>query len=186
MIAATAVHSETDLAAWLAANGIDTAVWGREGAKTVADLWEELRQGESTLEEDPPQRAVTVVQVTVRREDAELLELAQELRDRQIRARNRPPSEKMKAGEEPRPAALRCLLEELGLATESVDSLSLSAEPQVIIADSPSYPGLTTRFTIYSAEAEVRGLPATDFWRDNVGAGESDPVVRHLWGWRTP
>jgi hypothetical protein len=31
-------------------------------------------------------------------------------------------------------------------------------------------------------EATTRALPEEDFWRENTAG--SDPVRRHLWGWR--
>lgn len=184
MVAAADIHNERDLAAWLSANNIDTSGWGSGGAKRMVDLWQEIQSGESQLTDDPPRRAVSVVQVNLRRDGAILLELAQQLRDGQTRERTRPPSEKLKAGEQARAAALRCLLEELGLEADSVEQLTLADEPTAVEADSPSYPGLATGFTIIAAGVEAAGLPDEDFWRDNVGAGESDPVVRHLWGWR--
>ncbi len=175
---------EAELAAWLATNGIDTAQWGAAGTKRIADLGQEISRGESVLTTDPPTRNVTLVQVILRRGDEVLLELAQEMRDGQVRHRQQPPSEKLIAGEEALSAAGRCLLEEVGLTADQVTRLALSGPPHVSEVDSPSYPGLPTRYTVYRVEATADGLPDDDFWHDNHGAGDSDPVLRHQWGWR--
>lgn len=182
MIAAAAIQSAADLAVWLAGNGIEPG--GANGTKPIADLWQEIRRGESTLDDNPPRRAVNVVEVILQRDSFMLLELEQELRDGQIRRRNRPPTEKLSAGETVVAAARRCLLEELGVTADQVGSLQELGPARIHELDSPSYPGLPTRYTIHRVEATVPSLPDNDFRRDNVGAGESDPVVAHLWGWR--
>ena len=174
-------QSEDELANWLAAAGIDPAAWGREGAKQLADLWVEYRTGESRFVNDPPARLIEVAQVVLRRGNRVLLELAQEFADGRRRVRLRPPSEKVKPGESPRAAARRCLAEELGLDEAEV---ALSEAYQVIEeeADSPSYPGLTTRYCFHVFAATAAALPDADFARDNHAAG--DPIRRHYWGWR--
>lgn len=181
---ATNIDSPQALAVWLARNGIDTTGWGTEGTKTTADLWRELQEGETTLSDDPPCRSVALAQIILRRGDLRLIELEQELRDGQRRSRKRPPSEKLHKGEAPATAALRCLHEELGISADQIGRICLSSKPTVTVLDSPSYPGLMTRFTIYAAEVEARDVPTEDFWRENVNAGASDPIVRHRWGWR--
>jgi len=175
-------QSEGELAGWLAEAGVATAGWGRAGAKQPGDLWAEYRNGESRFVDDPPARLIAVAQVVLRRGDTVLLELAQEFADSRRRVRLRPPSEKMKPGESPRAAALRCLAEELGLGEGEV---TLSEEGQVSEeeADSPSYPGLTTRYRFHVFAATAAALPDADFARDNHAA--DDPIRRHYWGWRT-
>lgn len=180
MIAAAAIRSEADLAAWLAEHGFEST----GGPKVTSDLWAELSRGESALFDDPPRREVSLVRVMLRRGPLVLLELAQELRDGTLRHRHIPPSEKLIAGETAEAAAWRCLHEEVGLATAEVTALVLGGPPMASRLDSPSYPGLPTHYTIYTVEAAAPGLPTTDFWRDNHDAGPSDPVRRHLWGWR--
>lgn len=175
--------SEADLATWLAALRIDTAAWGQGGAKQVADLWHEIARGESTLHTNPPRREVALVQVNLRRGDLILLELAQEMRDGPVRRRMRPPAEKLVAGEAVTRAARRCLQEEIGVTAGQVSDVRELGAPAISEMDSPSYPGLVTRYLRHTVEAAVEGLPAEDFWRDNVAAG-ADPILRHLWGWR--
>jgi hypothetical protein len=169
------------MGSWLAAAGIDTANWGRGEAKQLADLWAEYVTGETRFEDDPPARLIDVTQVVLRRGGAVLLELAQEFADGRRRVRMRPPSEKMKPGETPRAAAWRCLAEELGLGK---DEVALSEAHQVIEEeeDSPSYPGLMTRYRFYVFTATAAALPDADFARDNHAA--NDPIRRHYWGWR--
>ena len=87
----------------------------------------------------------------------------------------------MKTGESPRAAAWRCLAEELGLGEGEVvlsEEYSLTEEEE----ESPSYPGLMTRYRFHVFAATAAALPDTDFTRDNHAA--DDPIRRHYWGWR--
>jgi hypothetical protein len=174
-------QSPDELAAWLAESGIDTAGWGLGSTKTLDDLWSEYVSGESGFATDPPSRLVEVAQLIIRRGDAILLEVEQSFSDGRRRNRLRPPSEKLLRGETPRAAALRCLSEELGLTTADV-ALTGQREPSLEMADSPSYPGLPTRYVFHTFEAAADSLPDGDFSRDN--SDPDDPIRRHLWGWR--
>ena len=175
----------TALTNWLAANGLPLNAWGRGGAKTAADLWAEVACGETALRENPPRRAVNVVQVLIRRGEQTLTEIEQEMADGRRRARGWPPSEKLKGGEDVLGAARRCLAEELGIIV-SPDTLCEDVPPYEHTLDSPSYPGLPTTYRVHTvaiaAAALPAALPAADFWLDNAAPG--DPVRRHLWGWR--
>lgn len=173
--------SPDDLTAWLKAAGIDTSIWGQGNAKAVADLWLEYASGESVFDDDPPARVVDVAQVIIRRGDAVLLEIAQEFADGRRRERMRPPSEKLKHGEEPLAAAMRCLKEELGLSAREVVIEKAHPRTEQVI-DSPSYPGLPTHYRMYKFVVAAPGLPDEDFYRDNDAPG--DPIRRHHWGWR--
>ncbi len=174
-------ESESELGGWLAAVGIDTIAWGQGKAKQPGDLWAEYRNGETRFADDPPARLIDVAQIVLGRGDAVLLELAQEFADGRRRVRLRPPSEKMKPGESPRAAAWRCLAEELGLTEAEV---ALDEDYHVIEEeeDSPSYPGLMTRYRFHVFAATADALPDADFARDNHAA--DDPIRRHYWGWR--
>lgn len=175
-------NSETALRAWLVAHGINTSVWGAGGAKTVADLWREIQAGETRLEDDPPRRVVEVAQVIIRRDGLTLLEIEQELADGQRRQRMLPPSEKMKSGEDYAMSAVRGLEEELGIDAAAVALRPESHRLREQLLDSPSYPGLPTRYLLHEVEATVSGLPDDDFVHENAAA--SDPIRRHRWGWR--
>lgn len=176
-----AFQTPAELAVWLTESGIDTAGWGSGASKGVADLWAEYTSGETTFQDDPPLRLIEVAETIIRRGDTVLMEIEQEFADGRRRARLLPPSEKLKAGEVPRVAALRCLREELGLSGTEV---TLDEKPNLTegVADSPSYPGLQTHYRFYTFEAMTDVLPDEDFYRDNVASG--DPVRRHRWGWR--
>lgn len=176
--------SVLELQIWLNDNGIDTLLWGKDGAKQVVDLWDELVGGETAVTSPPPLRLVHVTQLHIRKGDQLLLEVAQELKDGQRRSRNRPPSEKMKPGESYKETAVRCLQEEIGIPAEAITLLPATHKQTQKERNSPSYPGLLTQYTFHTVEAQIEGLPDQDFWRDNQAHGSGDPVKRHLWGWR--
>lgn len=175
-------QSIAELEGWLEASGIDLSAWGQGEAKQTADLWAEYVSGESWFQDKPPLRVVEVVQVIIRRGDAVLIEVAQELRDGRWRFRLRPPAEKLKQGEDPRAAAVRGLCEELGIAASEVYLEGGETTTEEIVV-STSYPGLPTHYTFYTFEATIGALPDEDFYRENI---PGDPIRRHLWGWRLP
>lgn len=183
LMASRKFQNIVELREWLEGAGIDLSIWGRGRAKGIVDLWSEYERGESSFHDDPPYREVEVVQIAIRRGNALLIEVEQELADGRRRARLRPPSEKLKQGEEPRAAVMRCLDEELGLTKSEVSVTGTSQRAEQLI-DSPSYPGLPTRYLFHIFEAEAAGLPDEDFFRDNTAF--DDPVRRHHWGWRLP
>jgi ADP-ribose pyrophosphatase YjhB (NUDIX family) len=170
------------LGKWLAENGVDMALWGRNGYKTAVDLWLEVEQGDCILLGPPPLRVVRVTQVIIQQEGKVLIEGAQEMGDGRIRTRHFFPSEKMKRGEPPAAAALRCLREELGIAPVQVIVLS-EGDSQTEECDSPSYPGLKTQYHFVEMVAHIRGLPLQDFWHENSAYHLNDPVKRHHWVW---
>jgi hypothetical protein len=91
---------------WLTAKGIDTTCWGSGGAKSVENLWCELAEGESQLQDEPPLRLVQIVNVLIRAGNRLLVEAGQEFGESQYRYRGMPPSEKLKPGESPVQAAI--------------------------------------------------------------------------------
>ena len=177
-------RDERALKNWLTSREIGWEEWGSAGSKTTANLWHEYQQGEIKFRDDPPTRAVRVVQIILRRDNKVLLEIAQEFGDGRIRRRELPPSEKIIVAESQFEAAERCLREELGLDSRTIQILNSTADRYERVADSPSYPGLRTHYTVYTIEAAAEGLPDEDFWRENEAAANGDPVKRHLWGWR--
>lgn len=174
-----------ELKLWLNTNGVDTATWGIKSAKSMQNLWAEYVNGEIAFEAPPPLRIVQVVQVIIRRGESVLLEIEQEFGNAQKRSRHLPPSEKLKAGENYILAAIRCLHEELGLARDEIGFVGSGYEKVELLSESPSYPGLQTKYTFHSIEAVAKGLPEHEFWRENVTQKATDPVKRHLWGWQT-
>lgn len=173
-----------ELADWLTAVNINTTFWGEGNAKSIDNLWDELKDGEVALQADPPLRLVNVAQILVRRGKQILVEAEQELEDGQRRFRNQPPSEKMKPGESYLETAVRCFKEELGINPENVIMLTETYQQAIRESDSLSYPGLKTQYTFHIIEAQVNGLPQTDFWLENRAYGAGDPVKRHLWKWQ--
>ncbi len=177
--------NEQQLAAWLQMQGIDTSGWGEGNAKTVADLWLELTQGDCVLEHDPVRRQVTVVRVFFWQDGRLLLEIEQRLENGRSRHRYRPPSEKLKPGESPFMAARRCLQEELGLSENQFHLDIASHRRYETAAISPSYPNLLTRYTFHDIEASSDYLPKdAPFWRNNAAHAVGDPVIAHQWDWR--
>ena len=179
-----ALTSMSALAHWLHTHQIDTTSWGQDAAKEVADLWQELVDGESTLQADPPLRCVAVVEVLVEREGQRLVEMAQQFADGRVRVRNRPPSEKLKPGEAPLTAAQRCLVEELAIEHSRITVARQEITQRVTLDESGSYPGLTTRYTFYRVYLKVAGLPTAPFTTINAAHGDGDPVVAHQWAWQ--
>ena len=184
MVSEKRFRDQQELAAWLRGQGVNEAAWGLAGAKSLNDLWHEYNLGEITFDDDPPARHVRVVQIILTRGEDRLLEIAQEFGDGRTRRRLMPPSEKLLAGESARTAAHRCLFEELNLGPAEAHFLTAHADVQETESNSPSYPGLRTRYTIYTFQVAAPGLPAGEFWRDNKAAAMGDPVKRHLFGWR--
>lgn len=202
------IGSAQGLARWLSTRMISTRLdmWGVEpGTKNVTNLWVELAEGEITLEDScPPKRTVNVASVNIKNKSGQvLLESHQEMDDGSTRFRNRPLSEKMKAGETVEEACRRGICEELGLVLGSPDKIELfmdSYERKVEERDSLSYPGLLTCYVVHSVNAFVADLPETDFFTDededgringNHGfsfssSGSREKAVgvkRHFWKW---
>jgi hypothetical protein len=172
-----------DLAEWLHKGGVDIDAWGRGHAKSLVDLWVEYQQGDITLKGPPPLRLVRVAEVLIERDGRLLVEVAQEFADGRRRARFLPPSEKVKIGEPIFSAVARCLCEELGLSANEFTLGEASPPRARPLVESPSYPGLATRYIVVSVPATVAGLPAEPFWRANSAAAAGDPVVRQQWAW---
>jgi hypothetical protein len=89
----------------------------------------------------------------------------------------------MRDGERPVDTALRCLSEELGVAPRNVEILEDVWQPRHVQRESPSSPGLTTKYAIHTVKTGVVGLPDADFWTDESDRHSEDPVVRHRWVW---
>ncbi|MEU6145321.1 NUDIX hydrolase [Streptomyces sp. NPDC047081] len=178
------MDSEDDLREWLAGQGIPYDTWGRDGTKSVRRLWEEIAAGETWLSPDPPLREVAVVSVTIETAGRRLTEVRQLMADGAVRDRNSPPTEKMLPGETPVAAALRCLAEELRVDPQDVTVADSPPSLSVEQSDSPSYPGLPSRYHLYTVTATVHGLPRTPFTTEEA-PGHGDAAVRtHHWEWR--
>lgn len=180
------MQDETDLETMLRRAGIPLQSWGRGEAKTLGELWRELRVGDCELGEHDGrlERRVRVVQVEIRRPTGDggtvvLVEAEQVLADGRRRRRGLLPAEKMRLDEEPVVGALRCMAEELGVEEADVhvdaDGITEHASQQT----SPSYPGLETRYVFYRVPVRCDVLPDHDW----VGEETGDAVTRHHWQW---
>jgi ADP-ribose pyrophosphatase YjhB (NUDIX family) len=178
------IRTLNELKAWLTTKSIDISQWGRGTAKTVESLWHEIVNQEVYLQDNPPLRVSSVVQVIVRKGNRILLEAEQVFDDQRRRFRDCPPSEKMRQGENYRDAALRCLNEELGVDEQSVELITSTYRQGQEETESLSYPGLRTRYILHRIEAKVAGLPATDFWTIEAARSQRDPTRKHRWVWR--
>ena len=179
----TPIQSIKKLQDLLLSNQFDLTKWGQDGTKSVSDLWHEIETGESEIQTSPMQRKVSVVRVLIRRDNLILKETNQLMRDGSIRIRNKPPSEKMKPGENHLKAAIRCLAEELNIRPADIALKSETYVQENISDSSPSYPGLNSVYVIHSIEAAVAGLPTSSFWTDEVSTNQTDPVRTHCWDW---
>jgi len=169
---------------WLLTLSLDLDSWDCGQAKSVNHLYNEIKNGESTIQLRPPLRVVNVVQVLVTLNGKFLLELEQELDDKRKRKRNIPPSEKMKPGENCLDAARRCLLEELQILEQEIEILSDQCIPSYRYRKSRSYPGLSTKYCIYRVKVFVKNLSAEGFWtEEKTNYGEKEIIRRFYWGW---
>ncbi|MFN0110252.1 MAG: NUDIX domain-containing protein [Blastocatellia bacterium] len=169
---------------WLTQREIDTSAWGIGVAKSVEDLWAEIVNGESLLESTPLLRVVQVVNVIIRKNDKVLIETEQQFNGNQTRNRDIPLSEKLKPGEDQIYAALRGIKEELQVGAEQVEILKHSEKPRAELTESPSFPGLQTKYLLHTVEVRIENLPDETFWTDEAPENDSDPVTRHQWQWK--
>jgi len=156
---------------WLVSNGVDVDAFGGDGAKSLVDLAVEVERGETTLVLDPrtraPRRDVRVLRLLVTDEDRRpgmvLIEARQEWQSGRSRERRTPLSEKLLRDEDWRVACTRAVDEELGsavdVATFAMRVDETSVRESFVDRDSLSYPGLRSRYAMYTATCDVKGLP---------------------------
>jgi hypothetical protein len=180
LVSFASVHELRD---WLASREIPVHLWGTGQAKRVEDLWSELSTGESVLTDLPPRRQVAFVSVIVRRGGTSLTEVAQLLATGQTRTRRVLPSEKMLPGEDAETAAYRCVGEELGVPRESCRIIPGTCSEASRTAESPSYPGLVTRYRMNQVEMAIPDLPGTAFSTPESDGSEDATVKIHYWDW---
>ena len=156
---------------WLDANGVDANAFGVNGAKSLTDLAIEVERGETTLALDDvtnaPRRDVRVLRLLVTDETSRpgqiLVEARQEWESGRVRYRNTPLSEKLLGDEDWRDAVRRAVDEELGGAIDATQfSLKVdegSVRRSEVDRESLSYPGLSSRYAMFTVTCEVKGLP---------------------------
>jgi len=179
-------ESLSGLVSWADGMGIPIGEWGRDGHKSIEDLWVEISMGDCIIQLDPPTRIVQVVIGHVRHpvdRSARLVELAQQLRDGTFRSRRRPLAEKMRLNERPSEALMRGLREELREFAQEVRVDPQSYRMSFEEGPSPSYPGLRSVYIKHEFDVEIAGVPSGEFLTQEVS--ETDPVAVHHWGWET-
>lgn len=140
----------------LEAGGVMTGNWGRCQAKTVEDLFQEIKDGESVLRIEAARGGVRLVRVlrvvqmsiTQTRTLKTLREVEQILPDGRSRKRNQLPGGKIGVYEKPADALARELEEELTLEPNEYISTPPTS-PMFEERVSPSYPGLVTLYETY-------------------------------------
>lgn len=178
--------SSRQLQLWLGEQGIDLSLWGEGEAKSVADLWLEMVNGETTLHESPPRRQVQVVELLIEHNGQFLIEAMQEFANGERRYRKHLPAEKIKRGEDALMAARRCLLEEFSLTDLQLETIRITIEQTVEKERrSPSYPGLNTTYLLHRVRIENFDFPSEDFATENQAHDDGDPVKAHHWQWTT-
>lgn len=143
--------TKSELQELLLQNKIPLAEWGTGEAKTIADLYSEIRHGESILitENDKLVREVGIVKIDIFYKDTtglyKLAEDYQEFYDGRRRTIQHecPVGEKMKPNETPIQAFTRALKEELAI-TQPIQGRAVKARTTTKI--SRSYPGLISRY----------------------------------------
>lgn len=136
------------------ANFLPVDRYGKGEAKSWESLIKEVESGECSIEweDDKPIRVIRVLKIAVCDPDGNnLYEAYQEFNDGRRRERGLwGVSEKVKPDEDLLSAVPRAIQEELGI---ELSQFSFQIDPQIEIEDkeSPSYPGLMTRYVKRSA-----------------------------------
>ena len=181
------VYSSKALQDLLISHGIDLSQWGRNDAKSVTDLWQEIMAEEAYLRDPPLRRIVPgVIRVLLRQGTRILIEVKQAFRDGRTRSRRSPPSEKMRRGESYIDGALRCVEEELLVARSKVQVMERTHHIHHACHHSRSYPGLHSQYTFHTVDVQVQGLPQEDFSTDEYCQHDGELSVRHYWAWQPP
>ena len=158
--------------------------WGKGGAKSTKSLATEVLLGESVLVETKGGlvRQVGLVHIDVwYKVGDDLLQLVEKVQifsdGRRRRRGLTGVNEKLMPNESIHACAKRALEEELGLFVSSNNIIYLEEKHEA--RESPSYPGLTTEFTIHEMEINLSGL---DF--KNTGYTEIQPDKTTYFSWQ--
>ena len=166
--------------------------WGTGKAKDVDALMKELQSGETQLVSvgGKVYRCINVVKLVVRHPELprhHLVNYAQQLHDGRKRPRNVLLSEKLQPGELAASGAIRAVKTNLGDVLPkvlAVDTILLKASTHVSweeIMDSPSFPGLATRYNLQQFEIRLLGLPITEF--ATAEEEEGGRLKKNFWQW---
>jgi len=133
-------------------------LWGINQAKIFPQLVSEIEAGETEIlwEGQKPIRCIRVARVDVQFLDKHLIETKQVFTDGRTRIRNiRGISEKLHQSENFLDGAVRGIREELGLALPA--SMFNYIGENLEMKESPSYPGLETRYVFGDFSVELPG-----------------------------
>ena len=174
--------SEATTRSWLDEHKVPIGLWGTGTAKSVGNLWAEMKQGECTLtyEEGRALRELRVVKMRVLHPTStqHLIEQKQTLANGKEKIRGGVPGEKLINDEVAEDGALRGVKEELGWEVVGAPRL---LHTTVEVKPSESYPGLMSRYTFYEYALNVRGLPE-EHLKPLFITVEGDR--KHHWQWR--
>lgn len=182
--------SAQELREWLEAAGVGTGAWGQGASKSVDMLWEEVQEGESSLQREPgaaPLRVVQVLNVVIRNSQGQVLtEAEQVLPSGSRRARGLTLSEKLLLGEGWEAAVARAIREELGPVLPPAPQIGIdrqSYRQEVEERESQSYPGLRSKYVCHRVSVLNLGqeLPQGSF---TTSEQRSDGLLQHVWEWR--
>ncbi|CAK9092772.1 APH domain-containing protein [Durusdinium trenchii] len=198
--------SVNELNEWLNANGIETIPWGLGKTKPVAKLFREVNNKTSVLVletiQDKPVvvRYLRVVRVKLKQDFARdrvryLVEGSQELGSTgKVRFRNMLLSSMMQYNEATFKAAKRAVEKEMqnisgdrqrNISKTSVTTRRDNTSVHIEDSESPSFPGLLTRYILYTVDAKVdKLLPDTNFCTtEYLPTGHL--AIKHHWKWKT-
>lgn len=176
------ITSVIDLTNWLRKHGMPVEDYRKDQAKTVEQLYSEILSGEARLEENPPLRILNLVGIILEQNDKILYEQGQQFKDGRYRVRDILPGEKLKPDEQPLSAATRWLIEEMAEFSKSIELDESSCHTSKKLQESPSYPGLTTRYILHYFNASSIDLPCGPF--STIERDSSDIVCKHFWIWK--
>lgn len=182
------VISVEDLEECLRAHDIDLSKWGVDGAKTVRHLLKEIQAGETHFRKGARglvrqimPSGTRVYHVPAYETGLYLKESHQISRkDGKRTERKRPYSvgEKAKPGETLRESAIRGIREELKIIG---DFTILDREKSIREEDSPSFPGLLTRYIDQRFDAILNAEQYKPDGYVELGEGEGDKDTHFVW-----
>ncbi|GBG29183.1 Hypothetical Protein FCC1311_054052 [Hondaea fermentalgiana] len=203
----TSFQDLSEFRTWLHESGIDTLHWGLARTKSSASLFREIQNKTSVLVIEAADgdsfrifRLLRVVRVRVKQEIERgriryLVEASQELGETgQLRYRNMLLSSMMRYGENAFNAARRSVEKEMQnintVRGRCIPRRAITAKrdsPRVCVEDleSPSYPGLLTRYILVTVDVALdRRLPDADFCTVEY-LPTMHIATKHYWKWRT-
>jgi N12 class adenine-specific DNA methylase len=160
-----------DVAALLQSYGIDTDLYGKGEAKSLASFLKEIKKGESQLADRDGKLvrkvAALALDIYVERDGQrlKLYEDRQDFADGRSRRRKIEASlgEKLEPGETPQESVARALKEELGVTAFKQTSDITSSQAELT---SPSYPGVFGSYTTHKVEIEIDPSEYQDEYRE--------------------